>query len=243
MASRATPAISTISAYFYQERPPMLSISKNKEGLVEITEKQQVFKWHGKKKEHTKSSLEYNIYYTTDGSTPTTKSKLYQKPFAFPTSGTIKAVAIAKNDKGAVTTEQLGKTKKHWRITSVSSVTEKFDSQNVIDADKQSYWLSNEGKKQHITITLPSIEKIKGIAYTPPTDNKNGMIEVMDVYAKNKKGQWILVEEIEFGNLINSPTQRFHSFKKPFLSKEIMIEAKRIAGNGTQAAIAEIDLY
>ena len=55
-----------------------------------------------------------------------------------------------------------------------------------------------------------------------------------------KKGQWILVEEIEFGNLINSPTQRFHSFKKPFLSKEIMIEAKRIAGNGTQAAIAEI---
>ena len=69
------------------------------------------------------------------------------------------------------------------------------------------------------------------------------MIEVMDIYAKNKKGQWILVEEIEFGNLINSPTQRFHSFKKPFLSKEIMIEAKRIAGNGTQAAIAEIDLY
>ena len=243
LASRATPAISTISAYFYQERPPMLSISKNKEGLVEITEKQQVFKWHGKKKEHTKSSLEYNIYYTTDGSTPTTKSKLYQKPFAFPTSGTIKAVAIAKNDKGAITTEQLGKTKKHWRITSVSSVIEKFDAQNVIDADKQSYWLSNEGKKQHITITLPSIEKIKGIAYTPPTDNKNGMIEVMDVYAKNKKGQWILIEEIEFGNLINSPTQRFHSFKKPFSSKEIMIEAKRIAGNGTQAAIAEIDLY
>ena len=113
----------------------------------------------------------------------------------------------------------------------------------MIDADKQSYWLSNESKKQHITITLPTVEKIKGIAYTPPTDNKNGMIEVMDVYTKDKKGQWILVEEIEFGNLINSPTQRFHSFKKPFLSKEIMIEAKRIAGNGTQAAIAEIDLY
>ena len=95
-----------------------------------------------------------------------------------------------------------------------------MNAQNVIDADKQSYWLSNEGKKQHITITLPTVEKIKGIAYTPPTDNKNGMIEVMDVYTKDKKGQWILVEEIEFGNLINSPNSnvsthsKSHSYQK-----------------------------
>ena len=52
---------------------------------------------------------------------------------------------------------------------------------------------------------------------------------------------WKVVEDFDFGNLINDPTTRRHFFKASVKTRYIRIESKVIAGDNKTAAIAEID--
>ena len=52
---------------------------------------------------------------------------------------------------------------------------------------------------------------------------------------------WKIIEDFQFGNLINDPTTRTHMFQSKINARYISIESKEIAGNGKTAAIAELD--
>lgn len=242
LETRATPYISSISAHYYVQRPPMLSITKDINGLVHITPLKHQFKWHGKQAETQLKDESYTIYYTTDGSTPTRKSKVYTSPFA-QKACVVKAVAYQNNMMGAVANEQIGHKKYTWKVEKASSEQSNHEAIKAIDANPSTYWITQAGQNHELVISLNGEQIISGLAYTPQTEHAEGMIEQMEVYAKKDNGQWKKIETIEFGNLINSPNKRFHYFKKAFKANGIMLKATRIAGNNDKASIAELDLF
>ena len=244
LESRLAPSISHISAHYYKSRPPRLTAHRSIEGLVTIAPLEQEFGWkaHG---ENIAQNLNagFTIYYTTDGTAPTTKSKLYSQPFMMD-RGELKAIAMLHGEQGTVYQEHLGLIKKEWKVIGCSHQTESHAANLIIDAKPKSYWLSEKPNGPHfIAIDLGQVEKLKAFAYTPQTEDSKGMIEKGIIQISNDGVNWKTVETFEFGNLINDPVQRIHYFKEEISSRYIRIEALRIAGDGHVATAAEIDLF
>ena len=104
LESRMNPAICEVSAHYYQQRPPMLSVGRNAEGLVTIAPKKDGFSWlywaDKKENESMQDTIDYQIHYTTDGAEPDEASPLYTVPFALE-NGEVKAVSFLHGRKGS----------------------------------------------------------------------------------------------------------------------------------------------
>ncbi len=243
LKSRMQPAIANLSAHYYKPHPPLLEISSDVNGKVTIQAKKNNFGWNQQDNGATgKFNGTYEIRYTTDGSEPTINSKIYTAPFEF-SSGEVKACSFANNDAGPVNTSSIGLAKSKWKRLNISSTIEKNMGLKAFDADKTTYWQSQnrDDGKHFIDIDLGDAHTIKGFAYTPQTAHQDGMIEKGTIKISPKGMTWTVVKDFEFGNLINDPTTRIHYFAKPVETRYIRIESKKIAGNGKSAAIAEID--
>jgi hypothetical protein len=67
------------------------------------------------------------IYYTTDGSTPTAKSRLFTKPFVIDRSSTLKAIAIDVIGRSSmVATARFHKIPHHWSIRQISNYSSQY---------------------------------------------------------------------------------------------------------------------
>ena len=243
LENRANPAIHTITAHHYQARPPQLDFIRDLSGNVSIEPKVQNFKWN-QYGENTSKNLSqgYTIYYTTDGSTPTTSSTPYTKPFKME-NGEVKAFAVLNEMEGAMQSDRFGWIKRDWKLVSASSEADNHQAALAFDEQPYSYWLSKPGKNQSITIDLGASRELKGFAYTPQTVNAEGMMEKGVFYISADGKSWKKAEDFEFGNLINDPTKRQHYFQQPVSARFVKIEATRIAAGGQVVAIAELDLF
>lgn len=243
LENRANPAIHTITAHHYQARPPQLDFIRDLSGNVSIEPKIQNFKWNQYGENASKNlSQGYTIYYTTDGSTPTTSSTPYTKPFKME-NGEVKAFAVLNEMEGAMQSDRFGWIKQDWKLVSASSEADNHQAALAFDEQPYSYWLSKPGKNQSITIDLGASRELKGFAYTPQTVNAEGMMEKGVFYISADGKSWKKVEDFEFGNLINDPTKRQHYFQQSVSARFVKIEATRIAAGGQVVAIAELDLF
>lgn len=244
LQSRFIPAISNITAHYYKTRPPQLSFSRNLEGTVNIGPKKHDFGWkpHGEDIIGNINSG-YEIRYTTDGSDPDKTSKLYTNPVLV-ISNEIKAVAIDKDQLGSIAAKIFGILKKEWKIIDSDGAMDKHQAKEAIDENPRTYWQSRSNDKQHfLAIDLGNEHTLKGFAYTPQTESSEGMIEKGMVEISKDGKNWKEVSEFEFGNLINNPVTRQHSFSNPVVTRFIRIKSKTIAGAKKSAAIAELDFY
>lgn len=241
--SRLTPAICNITAHHYQSRPPQLTCSRTLGGQVTIKALQQDFNWKAHGEDIAKNlNAGFEIYYTTDGTEPDETSKRYTAPFEMG-KGELKAVAILNNQRGSVYSELLGLSKERWKLLEASSEKSDRKAPAAFDEQPGTYWMST-GKAPHfIAIDLGSKETLNGFAYTPQKEHSKGMIAKGKILVSNDGKSWELAETFEFGNLINDPIKRYHYFKTAVKARYIRIEATEIAANGTEAAIAEIDLF
>ena len=243
LENRANPAIHTITAHHYQARPPQLDFIRDLSGNVSIEPKVQNFKWNQYGENASKNlSQGYTIYYTTDGSTPTTSSTPYTKPFKME-NGEVKAFAVLNEMEGAMQSDRFGWIKQDWKLVSASSEADNHQAALAFDEQPYSYWLSKPGKNQSIVIDLGVSRELKGFSYTPQTVNAEGMMEKGVFYISADGKNWKKVEDFEFGNLINDPTKRQHYFLQPVSARFVKIEATRIAARGQVVAIAELDLF
>lgn len=244
LQSRATPAISCLSAHYYKSRPPQLSFKRDIDGRVTIEPSQQAFNWkaHG---EDIAGNLNagFKIYYTTDGTEPDAAAKEYTGPFSMD-NGELKAVAILNRQKGTVNHQRFGFIKRGWKLLEAGSQNQKHPAALVFDADPQTYWMSQQGAAPHfIAIDLGKTQTLSGLAYTPQQQHAQGMMAKGSVKTSLDGKSWQEAERFEFGNLINDPTQRYHYFSTPLTARYIRIEATEIAAKGESVAIAEIDLF
>lgn len=239
-ASRLTPALCNISAHYYESRPPQLTSRRSLDGMVTIEPLQQDFGWkaHG---ENIAENLNagFRIHYTTDGSEPNEDAPVYTAPFKMG-QGELKAVSVSDRQKGAVLHQRSGLIKKNWKLLAVSSEAQNREAVHAFDANPGSYWTSNAQGPHFIEIDLGQTETLNGFAYTPPRED-TGMMAKGNLLISTDGKNWQKIEEFEFGNLINDPTQRFHDFKQPIKTRFIRVESTETTANGNTVSVAEID--
>lgn len=242
LKSRYTPAINTVAAHYYKTRPPQLTFSRSLEGMVSITPRQHQFGW----KPHGENSIKnintgMKIVYTTDGSEPTKNSMTFDKPFKME-NGIVKAMAISRDQTGPVAKSDFGLIKQGWKILNADGSADNHGPGMAVDANPGTYWISKDGGTKHyLSVDLQKEIKLTGFIYTPPSSNKEGMIEQGTIQVSEDGKSWKDVDKFTFGNLINDPTPRKHTFANPLATRYIRIESNRIAGGKKSAAIAELD--
>ncbi len=242
LESRLDPAISNVTAHYYEPQPPHLSFNRDNEGLVTIEPTKSDFNWkpHG---EDVIRNLNDNfeIYYTIDGTEPTKESKRYETPI-FIENKTLKAASFFSNQKGTTSVQEIGITKKDITIIDVSSEKQSGKAQYSIDSNLETSWQTFLSNGIHyIAMDLGKEREISGWIYTPQTKNNEGMISKGSVEISKDGNTWEEIDQFEFGNLINDPSPRTHRFKNKIKTRFIKIIATEISGNGRSAAISEID--
>lgn len=135
-------------------------------------------------------------------------------------------------------------TKNTWKVVDSDSFSDSHEAANGIDENPKTYWKSKpNGKKHFISIDLGKEVTINGFAYTPQSENSEGMIESGNIEISADGKSWKIAEQFKFGNLINDPTRRKHYFNKPKQTRYIRLVATGIAGDSKSAAMAEIDFF
>lgn len=244
LESRYTPAITNVAAYYYKTRPPQLQFTRNMDGLITIEPKLQAFAWNPNGENAAKNiNTGYDIFYTTDGSEPTSSSTKFTEPFTLE-KGVIKAVAYNKGEKGTVAEKTFGIVKQSWKLVDSDGETPRHKAVFVFDENTRTYWQSNDGGAAHfITIDLGKEYIINAFAYTPQTQSSNGLL-AKGILKISKDGQnWQNAESFEFGNLVNDPVTRTHYFASPVQARYIRIESTAVTGDGKSLTIAELDFF
>lgn len=241
---RMNAAISKISAHYYNSRPPQLTASRDLNGLVTIKPLLPDFNW----KSHGENSadnlnLGYVIHYTIDGSTPTITSPVYKSPFLVDNKE-VQAVSVLNENIGTVYKQHFGYLKKGWRVVSVSGEDISHDAILAFDDNPRTYWQNKSlTDNKSIVIDLGDIKELKGFAYTPQMENKEGMFEKGTIFISKDNKRWSKAEDFIFGNLINDPTKRYHYFKCVFKARYVKIQMTEAFNNSSYASIAEVDFF
>ncbi|MEG1616716.1 MAG: alpha-L-fucosidase [Bacteroidales bacterium] len=174
------------------------------------------------------------LYYTTDGSEPTTSSALYEAPFILNTKGTVKAIAHdATFNKSSVASAI------RFDIPS-TDYTILFPKEEkaamLIDGSVgHCYWLPKG--KQEVTLQLANEESVCGFNYIPnQARDGGGHITNYRFYVDGK-----LVAQGEFSNIKHNPVEQQIRFA-PVKGKQVRLEAVSIMNDAKQAAIAELNV-
>ena len=175
-----------------------------------------------------------DIYYTTDGTEPTTKSARYSEPFAFSKKGTVKAIShdASFNKKSPVSSIRFDIPASTYML-----VNPKDEKASVmLDGNGYTAYYLPEGKQQ-LELELKEEALISGFTYVPNQNrDASGHISNYQLYVNNIK-----VAEGEFSNIKHNPIVQEIRFK-PTKGKLIRLVATRITENGKRAGIGEFSV-
>ena len=241
---RMDAAISKISAHYYHSRPPQLVAGRSLNGMVTIEPLQHDFNWkrHG---ENSVGNLNvgYTIHYSTDGTDPDSSSPVYSSPF-IADNKEVRAVSVLNGNMGPVYKEQFGYVKENWRLVSASSEDVSHKAGLAFDDNPKTFWQTNKSDKAgSLVIDLGAVKELKGFAYTPQTENGEGMFERGSILISEDNKNWKKAEDFVFGNLINDPVKRYHYFKDVYKARYVKIEMIEAAGGSEYASVAELDFF
>lgn len=234
LGSRDLPTVSTFSAHYYQTPPPAVQIARNGQGLVEVRTSDNAIPG-------------IKVHYTLDGSEPTADSPTFDKPFALPKGGTIKARSNAGGELGAVKSIHLGISKADWKVISVSSEqAEQWNAAKAIDGNPKTFWQTswstNQPHPHSLVVDLGEKTSIKAFTYQPRQDRHvpDGMVESGSFEVSLDGKKWHKAGDFTFGNLLNDPTQRIFELKKPANARYFRFTSKTGAQGKPHAGAAEI---
>lgn len=223
--AKGSPLISNIGIY---DAPQILTtplIARNAAGAVSITA----------------DDKESVIYYTKDGSTPTTSSAKYTEPVNTDGKITIKAFAYDAGSKksGPVGEEKFDITHKDWKVIGFDD--EKTNS--IIDGNTTTVWYQPGDKKipQDLVIDLGKAENLSGFKYLPGQGRANGIITKYGFYISDDNSQWKLISDGEFSNIQNNPLWQIKRFTAT-KARYIKLRALANTQNNDAVGYSEIDV-
>ncbi|MBK1828147.1 alpha-L-fucosidase [Haloferula rosea] len=230
--SRNTPSIATLTAHYYAAPPQAVSITRAPDGRISLTTPRPG----------------PAIHYTLDGSQPDAGSPRFTDPFDLPEGGTVQATSIVGDQSGPVSEATFGLRPQGWKITA-SSEHAGYEATKAIDGDTATFWHSSwaAGHPAHpiaLTIELPETTAIRGFTYLPRQDRRvpDSMVEAWRIETSPDGREWTKLEEGEFGNLLNDPSQRTHLFDEPGRTRWFRFVSLRGAQGKPYAGAAEIEL-
>ena len=214
--TRYTSAIATVAAYHYDSRPPLLSATRDRNGIVTITARDQNFGWKSNGQNAAENlNKGYRIFYSTKRSAPKTSSPEYTAPFMLDNKE-LKAVAFLNGRLGTVLRVRFGYVKTDWKVSARTDKT--------------------------VTIDLGGKKRLRGFAFTPAKHGGQGTVAGR-VFVSTDGKKWKEATAFELSNLINDPTRRTQNFKRARRARYVRFEVPAIAAKADEAVIYSIDLY
>ncbi len=247
LASRAdTVALATFKAHYYKPHAPRLEASQNAEGYVTLSPKKDNFAWKpGRDNATMNLNAGFTIHYTTDGTAPTAASPRYTAPFPCE-GGTVRAVALLNGEKGAELNRRMSYAKSDWEVIAAAPSAEGSSPEMAIDGDPSTQWTTtaaDDVRSHSLTLDLGRTHTLHGIAYTPQTRNREGMLQKGIVEWSDNGRKWEQGQVFEFGNLVNNPTTRYLHLKESVRARYIRISTLETAASSACMSIAEIDVF
>ena len=228
--AKACPVISNIEIYHAPKllEPPV--INRDKKGSVSMTA----------------FDSELEIYFTTDGSVPTSSSEKYVNSFEMKGKGQFNAIAYdpetSEQSPSASRSFDISKTK--WQVISPNPEKDakvKF----IVDASEQSIWKSSpkDGLPQSVIIDLGDMLTLSGFTYLPTQQRYiDGTISHFQFYVSKDGRNWgSPVSSGEFSNIKNNPILQVKSFD-PVIARYIKFVGKQEINNKNFITIAELGI-
>lgn len=185
------------------------------------------------------------LYYTTDGTTPTTKSTAYRHQFFFPEGGVVRAVAVESGKTSEIAVQTFDLSKSKWTLMQDTTGTHPT---YAIDENPNSLWstLSPDTnqvfKEASLSIDLHKNTVIRSFSYLPRQDKK--IDGIVDQYSFSISDDGINFKKIavgEYSNIRANPIAQVVTLKSPVQARYIRFTAYRtIRGNGI--TLAEIGI-
>jgi alpha-L-fucosidase len=227
------PAISEVALFASPAELSAPRITRDKNGMVSIS-CESVGPW---------------IRYTADGAEPTAASPLYEKPFALPKGGTVKARASVPqgNVQSDVVTETFGVAKGKWKIVSSSyQVRNGGEAARAIDENPGTLWHTHGPDGEHappqeIVVDLGETLKLKGFTCLPRQDGTaKGIPDRYEFYVSDEPKTWGAPAAAgEFSNIKANPVQQTVLFEKPVSGRYVRFVAVRVV-EGQHVTLAEM---
>jgi len=223
--AKACPLISNMEVYQAPIilRPPM--ISRNQNGDVQIS----------------KTDAESEVFYTLDGTIPTSKSAKYTA--AVPTDfGKIQVKAISFNPQNklssAVAEESFDIARKNWTIVGEQDK----NAFKVLDGNEYTSWQKYKAPTE-LVIDLGKVENLVGFRYLSDQNwwADASIISHYQFFVSGDGSTWKLMSEGEFSNIKNNPTWQIKSFEET-KARFIKLKALKNIKENSNSGYAEIDI-
>ncbi|WP_320112273.1 alpha-L-fucosidase [Draconibacterium orientale] len=225
--SKACPLISNIGVYNAPQVLTPPKVIREQSGNVKIIPADQ----------------ESEIYYTLDGSDPTSGSIKYTLPIQTG-DGKVEVRAIAydpSNGKSSqVSGERFDIARKTWRILS----TDDIKAYAIIDGDIASAWNQPRDKKipADLIIDMGKEEKLTGFKYQPNQSPWGPGIITNYQFSVSQNGKkWLLVSEGEFSNIKNNPLWQTKNFE-PVIARYFKFSALKNTEGTNNVGYGEVDV-
>ncbi|MDR6562375.1 alpha-L-fucosidase [Arcicella sp. BE140] len=223
--AKACPLISNIEVY---QAPIILTppqITRNQAGEVHITP----------------TDAESELFYTLDGSIPTSKSSKYTDAIDTGLGKvTVKAIAFSPQNKlqSEVAEEKFEIARKHWSIVGIQDKK----ALHVLDGNEYTSWQKDKVPTDLI-IDLGKEENLIGFRYLPDQNwwAEASIISQYQFYVSNDNSNWQLVSEGEFANIKNNPTWQIKEFAA-IKARYIKLKALKNIQENAASGYAELDI-
>ncbi len=224
--SKACPVISNIGIYNAPQILTAPSIIRNQSGEIIITP----------------ADKESDVYYTMDGSEPTSHSKKYTGPVATEGKLEVRAIAYdaATGKSSPVTREKFDIERKDWKV--IGADDEKANA--ILDGNPATAWHQGKDKKMPVdlVIDLGKEETLIGFRYLPEQSLWNpGIITNYEFYVSGDNKEWQLADEGEFSNIKNNPLWQTKNFA-PVKARYIKLRALKNTEGNNNIGYAEVDI-
>ncbi|MDX2429444.1 MAG: alpha-L-fucosidase [Bacteroides sp.] len=199
--ARACPLISSVEVYHAPKLLEPPSISRDREGNISL--------------ESFDSGLE--MYYTTDGSEPTTGSELYEGSFRETGHVEIRAMALDTETEvsSPVSIQIFDICQEKWKVL-LPDPRKDFKVSAIIDSRPVSIWRSEPGAglPKEVVVDLGETLELTAFTYLPTQQRYiDGTISHYSFYVSEDGKNWgEAVSAGEFSNIRNSPILQTKSF-------------------------------
>ncbi|RYY56374.1 MAG: hypothetical protein EOO05_18820 [Chitinophagaceae bacterium] len=226
--SLACPTVSDFGLFMEPSHLTSPEITRNREGLVEIT---------------TTAPVDA-VYYSLDGSEPTRSSKRYTRPFLIEMGGTVKATAFDPGTlSGETATRTFGLSTKNWKLTGDGSAD---NADRLIDGNPATLFVA-PGKDsldgRSVMVDLGGQTQLTGFSYLPRQDQKKeGTIHRYQFSVSQDGVNWTLVMEGEFANIASNPVEQVIWFNTAVTAGYIKLTAVGLLA-GSRLTAAELAVF